>query len=132
VLPLPGEGGELLDAQARDEYRRRVVELREEIDDAEHRHDLGRVETLRAELDLLVDELRAAVGPGGRVRRASSDVERERVAITRRIRSAIALIAKHHPSLGEHLMSTVTTGYYCAYRPSAAAGPPPESTPPAR
>jgi hypothetical protein len=132
VLPLPGDGGELLDAQARDEYRRRVVELREELDLAEERHDLGRAETLRAELDLLVDELRAAVGPGGRVRRVSSDAERERVAITRRIRSAIAQIAKHHPSLGEHLASTVTTGYYCAYRPDAAADPPRESTPSAR
>jgi len=132
LLPLPGDGGELLDAQARDEYRRRVVELREELDHAEQRHDLGRAETLRAELDLLVDELRAAVGPGGRVRRVSSDAERERVAITRRIRSAIAQIAKHHPSLGEHLASTVTTGYYCAYRPGAAADPPRESTPSAR
>jgi hypothetical protein len=129
---LPGDGGELLDAQARDEYRRRVVELREELDNAEQRHDLGRAETLRAELDLLVDELRAAVGLGGRVRRVSSDAERERVAITRRIRSAIAQIAKHHPSLGEHLTSTVTTGYYCAYRPDAAADPPLESTPSAR
>ena len=64
ILPLPGDGGEVLDAQARAEYRRRVVELREELDDAEQRHDLGRAETLRAELDLLVDELRAAVGPG--------------------------------------------------------------------
>ena len=123
VLPLPGDGGEMLDPQARAEYRRRVVELREEIDDAEQRHDLGRTETLRTELDLLVDELRAAVGAGGRVRRVSGDVERERVAITRRIRSAIAQIAKHHEPLGEHLASTVTTGYYCAYRPDAAEDP---------
>src|SRR5262249_29742998 len=132
VLPLPGDGGEVLDAQARAEYRRRVDELREELDDAEQRNDLGRAETLRAELDLLVDELQAAVGPGGRVRRASADAERERVAITRRIRSAIAQIAKHHPSLGEHLVSSVTTGYYCAYRPGEAAHPAPERTPQAR
>jgi hypothetical protein len=132
VLPLPGDGGEVLDEQARAEYRHRVTELREELDDAEQRHDLGRAENLRAELDLLVDELRLAVGPGGRVRRASSDVERERVAITRRIRSAIAQIAKHHPSLGEHLTSTVTTGYYCAYRPGVTAESAPESNRPAR
>jgi hypothetical protein len=132
MLPLAGDGGEMLDAQARAEYRRRVEELREELDDAEQRHDLGRAEALRAELDLLVAELRAAVGAGGRARRVSSDVERERVAITRRIRSAIAQIAKHHRSLGEHLAATVTTGYYCAYRPSAAADPAPEPDGPAR
>jgi hypothetical protein len=120
-LPMAGDGGEVLDAQARSEYRRRVTELREELEDAERLHDLGRVESLRAELDALVAELRAAVGAGGRVRRAAADAERERVAITRRIRSAIAQIAKHHPALGEHLTSTVTTGYYCAYRPDAVA-----------
>ena len=132
MLPLAGDGGEMLDAQARAEYRRRVEELREELDDAEQRHDLGRAEMVRGELDLLVGELRAAVGAGGRARRVSSDVERERVSITRRIRSAIAQIAKHHPSLGEHLAATVTTGYYCAYRPSAAADPAPEPDGPAR
>lgn len=132
MLPLPGDAGETLDAQARAEYHHRVVELREELDDAEQRHDLGRAESLRAELDLLVDELRAAVGSGGRVRRVSADVERGRVSITRRIRSAITQIAKHHPSLGAHLASTVTTGYYCAYLPGAAADPTPEPAPPAR
>jgi hypothetical protein len=120
-LPMAGDGGEMLDAQARGEFRRRVTELRQELEEAEHRHDLGRVESLRAELDVLVAELRAAVGAGGRVRRAAADAERERVAITRRIRSAIAQIAKHHPALGEHLTSTVTTGYYCTYRPDAVA-----------
>jgi hypothetical protein len=124
MLPLPGDCGEMLDAQARAEYRRRVVELRAELDDAEQRHDRGRAEILRAELDLLVDELRAAIGAGGRVRRASADIERQRVAITRRIRSAIAQIAKHHPSLGDHLASNVTTGYYCAYHPGTPADPP--------
>ncbi len=132
ILPLPGDGGEVLDAQARAEYRRRVVELREELEDAEQRNDLGRAETLRSELDLLVDELQAAVGPAGRVRRVSADVERERVAITRRIRSAMTQIAKHHPSLGEHLAATVTTGYYCTYRPDGAANPAPEPSHPAR
>src|SRR5262249_50268003 len=123
MLPLPGDGGEMLDAQARAEYRRRVVELRAEIDDAERRRDLGHAETLHAELDLLLGELRTALGAHGRVRRASADVERRRVAITRRIRSAIAQIAKHHPSLGHHLACTVTTGYYCAYRPATAPDP---------
>src|SRR5262249_50559475 len=124
MLPLPGDAGEMLDTQARAEYRRRVVELRAELEDAEQRHDRGRAETLRAELRLLVDELPAAMSEGGRVRRASADIERQRVAITRRIRSAIAQIAKHHPSLGDHLASYVTTGYYCAYHPGTPAYPP--------
>lgn len=77
---------------------------------------------MRAELDPLLDELRGAVGMGGRARRMSADVERLRVAITRRIRSAIAQIAKYHPAFGAHLAATVTTGYHCAYHPGTAAG----------
>lgn len=121
VIPVPGDAGEVLDARALAEYRGRVAELRKELEDAEERHDLGRAETVRAELDLLLDELRGAVGVGGRARRMSSDVERLRVSITRRIRSAIAQIAKHHPALGAHLAATVTTGYHCAYQPGTAS-----------
>lgn len=120
VAPVRGDAGEILDAQARGEYRRRVADLREELETAEAHNDLGRVQSLRAELELLEEELRAAIGTGGRPRRASSDVERLRVAITHRIRGAIDLIAKHHPSLGVHLAATVSTGYRCVYDPAAA------------
>jgi hypothetical protein len=121
--PTPGDAGELLDAQARTEYRRRIAELREELGEAEARHDLGRVEEARAELELLEDEIRAAVGSGGRVRRAGADAERLRVSITRRIRSAMTQIAKHHPALGAHLAASVSTGYRCAYQPAVGQGP---------
>ena len=120
MMPVVGDAGELIDRRALDEYRRRVAELRAELEDAEERHDLGRSEMIRAELEPLMDELRTAVASRGRVRRASADVERLRVSITRRIRSAIAQIAKHHPALGAHLAATISTGYYCSYDPSAA------------
>jgi hypothetical protein len=121
-IPVPGDAGEVLDARALAEYRGRVAELRKEVEDAEERHDLGQAEAARAELDVLLDELRGAVGVGGRARRMSADVERLRVAITRRIRAAIAQIAKHHPALGAHLAASVTTGYHCSYNPGTASG----------
>ncbi len=120
-LAAPGDAGEVLDARARREYQRRLVELREQREDAEARRDLARADEMRAEIELLEDELRAAVGLGGRVRRAAADAERLRVAITQRIRSAIAQIAKHHPPLGAHLTAGVSTGYRCMYDPAAAA-----------
>src|SRR5262249_28646861 len=120
LMPVSGDAGEALDRRALDEYRRRVAELRAELEDAQERHDLGRCEVIRAEVRRVMDERRTAVGSRGRVRRASADVERLRVAITRRIRSAIAKIAKHHPGLGAHLAATISTGYYCCYDPSAA------------
>lgn len=116
VPPSPGDAGEILDTRARSEYRRRVAELREELEEAREHNDLGRVETLREELQLLEDELRAAVGRGRRPRRAARDAERLRVAITHRIRRTIAQIARHHPALGAHLTAHVSTGYHCVYR----------------
>jgi hypothetical protein len=116
-VPVPGDAGEVLDAQARTEYRRRITTLRGELEDAESRNDLGQAGSSRVELELLEDELQAAVGPGGRARRAASDSERLRVSITHRIRSAIAQIAQRHPGLGAHLAASVSTGYRCVYQP---------------
>ena len=77
-----GDAGELLDEPARRAYRKRLVEAQAELDDAEQCHDLGRATRLRAELEAVEHELRAAVGLGGRPRRAGADVDRRRVAVT--------------------------------------------------
>lgn len=100
------------------EYRRRLAELKEELEEAAARNDLGRASVAREEIEVLTEQLRAAIGHGGRSRRVSSDVERVRVAVTRRLRAAITQIGRHHPVLGEHLESNVRTGYFCAYAPS--------------
>jgi hypothetical protein len=122
-VPAPGDAGEILDQQARAEYRRRIAELREALEQAEAHHDLGRATAMRAELEQLEDELHAAVAPGGRSRRASADAERLRVAITHRIRNAIAQIARRHARLGAHLTASVSTGYRCIYEPARATVP---------
>jgi hypothetical protein len=123
VIPMPGDAGEILDDRARDEYRRRIVELREELEAAEEGADLVRAEAVRAELERVEDELLLAVGPGGRPRRAAPDVERLRGAISHRIRAAIAQIARYHPALGAHLTASVSTGYRCVYEPTHRPAP---------
>jgi hypothetical protein len=126
-LRIPADDGDLLDARARAEYRERVADLQSELEDAERCSDLGRAAKIRAEIDVLVEQLRTAVAIGGRGRRASPEAERLRVAITRRIRDTIGLIAKHHPALGAHLAAHVSTGYFCAYDPGAMVGATPKS-----
>ncbi|MFA9270806.1 MAG: transcriptional regulator, partial [Baekduiaceae bacterium] len=71
----------------------------------------------RAELDYVVQELSAAVGLGGRDRRAASDAERARVNVTRAIRSAVKRIADQDPTVGGHLDVSVRTGLFCRYDP---------------
>jgi hypothetical protein len=112
-----GDAGEVLDANARAAYRRRLAELDEELREAEAWNDGARGARARSEIELLSSELSRAVGLGGRVRRAGSAAERARIAVTRRIRDLVKRAAEQSPELGRYLESTVRTGTYCVYRP---------------
>ncbi|HEY0410352.1 MAG TPA: adenylate/guanylate cyclase domain-containing protein [Candidatus Dormibacteraeota bacterium] len=115
-----GDAGEILDGQARTAYRHRLGELREELEEAEVFHDLGRQARAQAEMDALTEQLASAIGLSGRSRRAHSDAERARVNITKRIRAAISAIGRHDPALEAHLRAAVRTGIFCSYVPDPA------------
>jgi hypothetical protein len=115
-----GDAGPILDARAKESYRRRLGELAEELEEARANHDLGSAERAEAEIDALTDQLASAVGLGGRDRQTGAAAERARVAATRTIRAAIDRIADSHPALGAHLRHAVRTGTYCAYEPDPA------------
>jgi hypothetical protein len=116
-----GHAGEILDARAKDAYRRRLTEIEDDIDQAHAIGDAERAAQADAERDFLVRELARAFGLGGRDRRAASASERARAGVTRAVRKAIARIGDHHPQLGEHLSRTICTGTYCAYHPDPRA-----------
>ena len=116
-----GDAGEILDAPAKDAYRRRLAEIEDDIEQASAIGDEERAAQADAERDFLVRELARAFGFGGRARRAASASERARVGVTRAVRQAIARIGGHHPQLGEHLSRTIRTGTYCAYFPDPRA-----------
>ncbi len=112
-----GDAGELLDATARTAYRRRIEELRGEVDDALAIGDDERAATRQAELDALVRELARAFGLGGRERTASSASERARLNVTRALRAAIVKLGEALPEAGAVLDRRVRTGFYCSYQP---------------
>ena len=119
--PALGDAGEMLDARAKDAYRRRLAEIDDDIDQARAIGDGERAAQADVERDFLLRELSRAVGLSGRDRRAASASERARASVTRAIRQAITRIAEHHPDLGEHLSRTIRTGTYCAYDPDPRA-----------
>ena len=116
-----GDAGEMLDARAKDAYRRRLAEIDEDIEQARALGDAERAAQADAERDFLVRELSRAVGLGGRDRRAASASERARVGVTRAVRKAIGQIGEHHPQLGEHLAGAIRTGTSCTYLPDPRA-----------
>jgi AAA ATPase domain len=109
--------GPMIDAAARSAYRRRLMDLEEEIDEASRDHDQGRLEKLEPEKEFLVSELSAALGLGGRTRVTGDRTERARKAVAMRIGTALKAIETVHPELARHLRNSVSTGRYCSYRP---------------
>ena len=84
-----GDAGAALDAEAKADYRRRLEDLREDIEEAEGFNDPERAARAREEYEFISQELAGAVGLGGRDRPASSDAERARVNATRAIRKTL-------------------------------------------
>ncbi|MGY1780652.1 transcriptional regulator [Geodermatophilus sp. SYSU D01036] len=118
-----GDAGELLDARAKEQYRRRLAEIDDDIDDARADNDEGRIAQAQFEREFLVQELARAIGLGGRDRRAAAASERARSAVTQSVRKAITRVAALHPPLGDHLRRTVRTGTYCSYLPDSRVPP---------
>ncbi len=114
-----GDAGEVIDAQARETYRLRIGELREELAEAQAWNDLARQTRLKQEVEAISDQLNAGVGLGNRNRRTGSAVERARVNVQRRLSDALKRIEQSAPALGRTLAATVRTGTFCVYRPIA-------------
>jgi hypothetical protein len=116
-----GDVGAILDPEAKAAYRARLIEIREDLAEAEQWHDPERARLLEEEEQALTHELANALGLGGRDRGAASGAERARVSVTRAIRAALARIRKQSPALGGHLDATIRTGLFCSYAPDPRA-----------
>ena len=112
-----GDAGDALDPHAQADYRRRLRELAEELAEAERDNDIGRTECIRGEQEFLSSELSAAVGIGGRTRKASAHVERARGIVSKNIRAGLEKIRSEDVALGRYFTASIKTGYYCAYLP---------------
>ncbi|MGW4489369.1 ATP-binding protein [Amycolatopsis sp. NPDC004368] len=112
-------GTPVLDDTAKAAYRHRLTELDSAIDHATTLGDDTRAAALDTERAALLTELRTSSGLAGRTRRLGDESERARKAVTARIRDTIRKLTDLHPSLADHLHTTVTTGSSCRYQPTA-------------
>jgi len=113
--------GEVVDAQARTAYRRRLAEIDTELVAADVSGDAARSAKLTAERDALLAELSAATGLGGRPRTAGSGAERARVTVRKAIATALHAIHSADPVVARHLTGHVRTGLWCSYQPDLDA-----------
>ena len=112
-----GDAGEMLDDQAKSAYRRRLSDLREELEEAKELGNVERAERAEEEIDALTSELSRAVGLGGRNRKAASASERARQSIAKSIKSVLERIAQSDAALGDIFSRYIKTGTFCSYQP---------------
>jgi tetratricopeptide (TPR) repeat protein len=121
-----GEGEPQLDATAKQSYRLRLQDLREELGEARAFNDPHRTSVIEEEIAFLARELARAVGLKGSDRKTFSDAERARARVTQAIHSALRKVSHHDPTIGWYLASTVKTGNFCSYSPNPEVGSPPD------
>ncbi len=112
-----GDAGEMLDEQAKAAYRRRLSELREELEESKARGNVERAEQAELEIDAVTRELSRAVGLGGRNRKAASASERARQSIGKTIKAVTERIAQSDGALADILSRCIRTGTFCSYQP---------------
>ena len=117
VVRPEGDGGAMLDPRATGEYRRRLRELRDEIERANEQGDLGAAARAGQEADVISHALTSAYGLGGRARRVGDPAERLRKAVTNQIRRVLKRIDTEHSLLARHLQNGLRTGFLCSYTP---------------
>jgi hypothetical protein len=116
-MGVEGDLGTILDARATAQYKQRLAEARQELDETTAAGDLGQAARARHEIETITEQLAAAYGLGGRLRTAGDPAERVRKAVTNQIRRTIDRISAAHPELGRHLTNALRTGFVCTYRP---------------
>jgi len=111
-----GTSGDVLDEQTKAEYGRRYRELPQELEEARANNDLGKIDRLEKENEMLTSELARAVGLGGRSRK-KTDAEKIRNAVSMAVARDIERIDQHHSELGRHLTVSITSGQVFRYAP---------------
>jgi tetratricopeptide (TPR) repeat protein len=116
-----GDAGEMLDARAKIEYKHRLVQLNEQLDDLRERGERDRADQVESEIEFLRRELARALGLGGRDRHAGSTSERARLNVTRAIKAALQKISEQDATFSEFLRRSIRTGTFCSYVPDSRA-----------
>jgi hypothetical protein len=105
----------VLDARSTAAHKSRLADLRDELAEAERYNDIGRAAHAREQIEVIATQL--AAGLGGRERASGARAERARLAVTKRIKDALVKIRTARPELGQHLATSIRTGYFCVYHP---------------
>jgi hypothetical protein len=109
--------GEVIDAQAIEEYKGRITEIDEELSVAKADDDQSRIPNLEQERSMLLSELQKAVGLHGKIREALSPGEFARQRVSKAIERAMKVIKVEHEPFWQHLKNSLNKGQFLSYQP---------------
>jgi len=115
----PSDLGAMLDPRAKQEFKRKIEELTEELEELQERGAHEQAEKVADEIDKINSALLSSMGLGGRDRKTGAASEKARINVTRHLRTAIERIAEHHDELAKLLGESIRTGTYCCYLPKS-------------
>lgn len=115
-IPL-GDGGELLDKQAKQAYAQHLDDLDGQIEDARLNDDKARLSELAVARSKVMAQLRAA-GFKRNAKRTNSDLNKIRNSVGNAIKRVLKKIQKYEPSAFAHLKSNVSLGFTVSYAPA--------------
>jgi hypothetical protein len=110
-----GSAGEVLDPTAMTQYQDRIKDLEDKLSEAERNNDQGQKEAAQSAMECLTEQIVAAVGLGGRQRKASDDVERVRKGVSMAVVRAMDSIERHHVEMANHLRLHISCGSFFCY-----------------
>jgi DNA-binding NarL/FixJ family response regulator/class 3 adenylate cyclase len=117
ALGVGSDDDPVLDRKAIAAYRQRILDLQQEIDQADSWDDADRSSVLTTEMQELEQALLSGLGLGGRARNAPSAAGRARVSVRNAITAALKTIRRHDERLWQHLTRSIRTGTFCVYDP---------------
>jgi hypothetical protein len=98
-----GDAGEKADREALAAYRAKLIDLREELQEAKENNDDGSQDRIQEEIEAFTKQVSEVAGLGGRLRKDSDDRERVRKAVGNAVKRAVKDISQFDQRLAAHL-----------------------------
>lgn len=113
-----GDTGVVLDDTAFQDYSRKLQELQEDMENARSNGDIGQIEQVQEDMNVLASTLLNSHGLGGRKRKMSNDPDRIYRAIYGSIKRVYGICEKNCSALASHFRNGITTGTTMRYKPT--------------
>jgi len=116
-LRVTMDGQEVIDQQARQDYKQRLEELAADRYEAESNEDESWLERIDRETDQIADMLIKSTGLGGKTRKMGDNVQNIRRRVAKTIKEVIEKNNENDPQLARHLTNSIHTNIDMCYRP---------------